>query len=71
LLERRRALWLVTLLECPACLGTWTGFGFGAWVATQGWSPVGTFWTMLVFGCFTCTTNLLLMRALGLHDEGE
>lgn len=64
------AVWLVLLLECPACLGAWVGFAAGFW-----W-PVADFpRAIVVLGAafFTAGSNFLLGRITGLmpHPNPE
>ncbi len=58
--------WLVTLLQCPACLGFWIGVVlwaaeplFGA-VAALGFHQLPGVVTALVFGLATCASNFIL-----------
>ena len=57
--------WMVELVECPACLGTWLGFAAGFFwphLAPLGWAP-------LALALWTCGANYLLGRATGLLKE--
>lgn len=59
------APWLVALLECPACFGTWLG-AFAGVLAPQ-WFGVDSQWLGLALGaCATCGSNYLLARATGI-----
>jgi hypothetical protein len=60
------ARWLLSLIECPACLGFWVGLGVGYWypyiipVIVPGPSAA------LALGLYTCAVGFLLGRATGL-----
>lgn len=61
--------WLTSLLECPACLGFWTGgFGavlFGSAVGIVAHAPDNALDRMVLFvffGCCTAGSNFLLSR---------
>ncbi len=65
-------VWLLALVECPACLSTWTGFAAGAWAWKHGLTaPLGWFTSMWVAGLFTCASSLILARVVGLSYEEE
>jgi hypothetical protein len=59
------ALWLVELVECPACLGTWLGFAAGfLWpsLVPFGYAPV-------MLALWTCGTGYILGRSTGWLTE--
>ena len=56
---------IVTLLECPACFGTWCGAIAGAF-APQ-WFGTDSTWLGCALGaCMTCGANYCLGRATGI-----
>lgn len=66
------ALWsepLITLIECPACLGWWVGLGAGIGLALAGrlaWALI------LALAFYTAGANFILGRATGLiPNPGE
>lgn len=58
-LPRTRRL-VVVLMECPACLGFWLGLGFGLW------APPLAAVSPLSLAFYTCGSNLLLARYVGI-----
>jgi len=58
--------WTLALLECPACLGWWTGLV--AYFAGETPTSISQWWTA---GLFTMASNLLLAKFAGLLDEHE
>lgn len=52
---------LVTLVECPACLGFWTGLGTGFLIGAS-------FFGALVFALFTSGSNLVLGKLTRLME---
>lgn len=56
--------WTAKLMECPACIGFWIGVSGAAFGVT------GNHYNPILFGFFTCGTNLILGRITGLIDEG-
>lgn len=66
------AVWLVLLLECPACLGFWTGLIIGlVWPAS--YIVILAPWPAVTLAFFTAGSNFLLGRATGLmpHPNPE
>jgi hypothetical protein len=60
--------WLVSLLECPACLGWWLGFAAGlAFVLAGGPGHLGLL--PLAGAFYTAGANFLLGRASGLMPD--
>ncbi len=56
------AAWFLMLIECPACTGWWVGIaGYVLGVAP--------FHSWLEAGFFTCASNLLLAKLVGMLDE--
>jgi len=60
------SVWMLALLECPACLGWW--LGIFAYFASSTPAALGQWWTA---GLFTMASNLLLAKLAGLLDEHE
>ena len=60
------AKWVLSFIECPACLGTWVGFGFGWWQPefVVGFAPGMT--AAVALALYTCAVGFLLGRATGL-----
>lgn len=59
--------WIVALLECPACLGFYEGLITGWFI--QDFVPFLPAWgTMGLLALFTCGTNLIFGKLLGLMD---
>lgn len=60
---------LLALIECPACLGFWTGLVSALWIFSvfpgHGWMGV------IGSALFTCGSNLLLARLAGLYSIEE
>lgn len=58
--------WPLALVECPACLGFWTGMIVGAVMSHDALFALGG-------GLFTMATNFMLGRMTGLipHPRGE
>lgn len=54
---------LVELMECTACSGTWIGFAASFWMPmVLGSNPVA--WC-LIMGCATCASNLIVAKYFG------
>lgn len=53
-------LWIVTLIECPACLGWWTGAIIGG--AIDGW------WGIFIGAFYTAGSNYILAKVTRLID---
>lgn len=69
----RIAVWTLRLVECPACVGWHIGF-WGTWLA--GWLNVQWlfgrgFFIALLAAFYTCGTNLLLARVMGLVETED
>lgn len=64
-LVNRIRWWLIQLVECPACLGFWTG-AIGGRFLLDGVgvaAPFSTPWLLFIFfGCATAGSNFLLGR---------
>lgn len=60
---------LMTLVECPPCLGTWVGFGVGPWLWPLLGLPVAH-WTVASFtiGMLTAGSNFILSRVTRLGE---
>lgn len=64
-------MWLVLLLECPACCGFWIGFGAGAYGLVLG--ELSPWLRTFLVAFYTAGANFLLGRATKLigHPRGE
>jgi predicted ABC-type sugar transport system permease subunit len=60
--------WLITMIECPACLGWWLGLVSGLIFAFTGWRPFGpaALGIVVTLPFYTAGANYLLARATGL-----
>lgn len=54
---------VLSLIECPACFGTWAGFIYGLWFAPS-FVPAGIRGAVLL-GLYTCGSNSFLSRLGG------
>ena len=53
--------WMITLIECPACLGFWTGAIVGG--AVDGW------WGVVIGALYTAGSNYILAKLTRLVDS--
>ena len=60
----RRGVWPITFVECVAC----TGFHVG-WISQLLGAAPFTHWYQAAF--FTCASNLLLAKYVGMLDDGD
>lgn len=68
LVQKAEDPFLLRLIECPACFGTWIGLMLGVIVAHSvesfsGWERIGV---IILASLYICGTNYLLARATGL-----
>jgi len=61
--------WLLRLIECPVCFGTWSGLIAGVWLNPLH-LPYGMIANSIVTALATAGSNLMLARAGGLVVPG-
>jgi hypothetical protein len=71
---------LITLAECPACLGFWVGFAVGVFCALRGGAEAAApsfaadlraVGAGVLLGCYTSGVNYVLGRLTGLITDEE